>query len=129
MISTSFLVFFFAVIGLTITMLVVSALLNPRGVKRKNLLPFESGIVPEGDTNLRWRIDYFVVAISFVIFDIEAVFIYLWSIVVPEAGWLGFFTMSFFVFALLVGLVYEIKQRTFGWGLREEHALETNKTR
>jgi NADH-quinone oxidoreductase subunit A len=129
MVSTGFIVYFVAVILLTITMLVISALLNPKGVKRTNILPFESGIVPHGDTHIRWRIDYFIVAISFVIFDIEAVFIYLWSIVVLEAGWLGFFTTSFFIVALIVGLIYEVKQQAFGWGLREKDALETNKAR
>ena len=129
MVSTNFIIYFVAVILLTVTMLVISSLLNPKAVKRRNLLPFESGIVPQGDTHLRWRIDYFIVAISFVIFDIEAVFIYLWSIVVLEAGWYGFFTTSFFILALLLGLVYEIKQGAFGWGLRETHALETNKSR
>lgn len=128
MISTDFLVYFFAVFLLTITMLVISTLLNPKAVKRKNLLPFESGIVPQGDTALRWRIDYFVVAISFVIFDIEAVFLYLWSIVVMETGWIGFFSTSFFILVLLAGLVYEIKQQAFAWGLRKSNALETNKT-
>jgi len=109
-------------------MLLISKLLNPKGFKRKNLLPFESGIVPQGDTQLRWRIDYFVIAISFVIFDVEAIFIYLWSIVVLEAGWLGFFSTTFFILALLIGLVYEAKQQSFGWGLREKHALEIDKT-
>jgi len=129
MISTGFLVYFVAVLVLTITMLVISTLLNPKSIKRKNLLPFESGIVPQGDTALRWRIDYFVVAISFVIFDIEAVFIYLWSLVVLEAGWIGFFSTSFFILVLLAGLVYETKQRAFTWGMRGDNALETNKTR
>lgn len=129
MVSTGFIVYFIAVILLTITMLVISALLNPKGIKRTNLLPFESGIVPHGDSHLRWRIDYFIVAISFVIFDIEAVFIYLWAIVVLEAGWLGFFTTSFFILALIIGLVYEVKQQAFGWGLRGKYALETDKTR
>jgi len=128
MISTDFLVYFCAVFLLTITMLLISKLLNPKGIKRKNLLPFESGIVPQGDTQLRWRIDYFVIAISFVIFDVEAIFIYLWSIVVLEAGWLGFFSTTFFILALLIGLVYEVKQQSFGWGLREKHALEIDKT-
>jgi NADH-quinone oxidoreductase subunit A len=128
MVSISFLVYFIAVILLTITMLVISYLLNPKKQQLTKQLPFESGIIPHGDTHLRWHVDYFIVAISFVIFDIEAVFIYLWSIVVLEAGWLGFFITSFFILTLLVGLVYEIKQHAFGWGLRGKHALEANKT-
>ncbi len=119
MVSTNFIVYFLAVIILTITMLVISALLNPKNVRRKNLLPFESGIEGHGDTHLRWRIDFFIVAISFLIFDIEAIFIYLWASVVLDAGWFGFFVSTFFIGSLLLGLLFEVKQQAFGWGLRQ----------
>ena len=121
MVSVSFVIYIVAVLALTATMLVVSKLLNPKTAKHRNNLPFESGIVPTGSTNLRWRVDYFVIAISFVIFDIEAVFLYLWSIVVLEAGWSGFFTTSFFIAALILGLIYEVKQQAFGWGLKQQN--------
>ena len=116
MLSTSFIVYFIAVILLTITMLLVSHLLNPKVPKRTNNEPFESGIVGQGSTDIRWNINYFLVAISFVIFDIEAVFLYVWSMVVMEAGWQGFFITSFFIFILLIALLYEIKQGAFLWG-------------
>jgi len=95
MISTSFVVYFIAIILLTFTMILVSHLLNPKVPKRINNAPFESGIVGQGSTDIRWNINYFLVAISFVIFDIEAVFLYVWSIVVMEAGWHGFFILHF----------------------------------
>lgn len=123
MISTSFLVYLSAVILLTITMLVVSHLLNPKVPKRVNKLPFESGIVPVGSTDIRWNVNYFLVAISFVIFDLEAVFLYIWAIVVMEAGWQGFFTTSFFIFALLIALFYEVKQGAFDWGLKDKEQV------
>ena len=116
MISTSFLVYFIAIILLTCTMLLVSHLLNPKVPTRINNEPFESGIIAQGSTDIRWNINYFLVAISFVIFDIEAVFLYVWSIVVMEAGWHGFFISSFFIFILLIALLYEIKQGAFLWG-------------
>lgn len=116
MISTSFIVYFIAILLLTITMLLVSHLLNPKVPQRTNNEPFESGIIGQGGTDIRWNINYFLVAISFVIFDIEAVFLYVWSIVVMEAGWHGFFISSFFIFILLIALLYEIKQGAFLWG-------------
>ena len=70
MLSTSFIVYFIAVILLTITMLLVSHLLNPKVAKRTNNEPFESGIVGQGGTDIRWNINYYLVAISFVIFDL-----------------------------------------------------------
>jgi NADH-quinone oxidoreductase subunit A len=119
MISTSFLVYLIAVILLTMTMLLVSHLLNPKTGKRINKLPYESGIVPSGTTDIRWNVNYFLVAISFVIFDLEAVFLYIWSIVVMEAGWQGFIITSFFIFALLIGLFYEVRQGAFDWGKKQ----------
>ena len=116
MLSTSFIVYFIAIILLTITMLLVSHLLNPKVPTRTNNEPFESGIIAQGSTDIRWNINYFLVAISFVIFDIEAVFLYVWAIVVMEAGWHGFFITSFFIFILLIALLYEIKQGAFLWG-------------
>ncbi len=116
MLSVNFIIYLGAIVLLTITMLVVSHLLNPKTPKRKNKLPFESGIVPQGSTDIRWNVNYFLVGISFVIFDLEAVFLYLWSIVVLEAGWQGFFVTSFFIFALLIALFYEVKQGAFNWG-------------
>jgi len=119
MVSTSFLVYLVAVLALTATMLLVSHLLNPKTAERVNKLPYESGIVPAGDTDIRWNVNYFMVAISFVIFDMEAVFLYIWAIVVMEAGWTGFFITSFFIFVLLIGLFYEVRQGAFNWGQKE----------
>ncbi|EPJ52924.1 MAG: NADH-ubiquinone/plastoquinone oxidoreductase subunit 3 [Osedax symbiont Rs2] len=116
MISMAFVVYFLAIILLTITMLVISRLLNPKAVKRSNKLPFESGIVPHGDTNLRWNVNYFLVAILFVIFDMEAVFLYVWAIVVLETGWPAFFATSVFIFVLLIALVYEWRMGVLEWG-------------
>ena len=65
MISTSFIVYFIAVILLTLTMVLVSYLLNPKVPKRVNNEPFESGIIGQGSTDIRWNINYFLVAISF----------------------------------------------------------------
>lgn len=119
MISMNFVVYLVAVVLLTITMLVISHLLNPKTAKRSNKLPYESGIVPTGDTDIRWNVNYFLVAISFVIFDIEAVFLYIWAIVVLNAGWEGFFITTFFIGVLLIGLFYEVKQGAFNWGNQE----------
>ncbi|MBL4814246.1 MAG: NADH-quinone oxidoreductase subunit A [Shewanella sp.] len=120
MVSASFIFYVFAIIIVTMTMIIVSHALNPRGHKRTNAYPYESGIVPVGDTNIRWNVNYFLIAISFVIFDIEAVFLYLWSLVVVETSWPGLFTASLFILALLIALIYEIKQGAFDWGIRKE---------
>ncbi|MEY8214133.1 MAG: NADH-quinone oxidoreductase subunit A, partial [Colwellia sp.] len=83
-------------------------------------------IIGQGSTDIRWNINYFLVAISFVIFDIEAVFLYVWSIVVMEAGWHGFVISSFFIFILLIALLYEIKQGAFLWGEKKTNKSVQN---
>lgn len=120
MVSASFIFYVFAIIIVTMTMIIVSYALNPRGHKRTNVYPYESGIVPVGDTNIRWNVNYFLIAISFVIFDIEAVFLYLWSLVVVETSWPGLLTASVFILALFIALIYEIKQGAFDWGMSKE---------
>jgi len=116
MISITFVVYFFAILLLTATMLAISHLLNPKAPHRKNNLPFESGIVPQGSTDLRWTVNYFLVAILFVIFDMEAVFLYVWAIVVMDTGWPAFIATSIFIGILLIALIYEWKMGVLEWG-------------
>jgi len=116
MISITFVVYFIAILLLTSTMLFISHLLNPKITKRKNLLPFESGIVPQGNTDLRWTVNYFLVAILFIIFDMEAVFLYVWASVVLDTGWPAFFATSVFIAILLIALVYEWRMGVLEWG-------------
>ena len=97
-------------------MCLLSHLLNPVPAKEVKHIPFESGVVPVGSTDLRWSVDYFLIAISFVIFDMEAVFLYVWSIVVMNAGWKGFFATTLFVSILLIALFYEWRLGALEWG-------------
>lgn len=128
MLSLPFLIYLFAVLALTVTILIVSHLLNPKIPPRKNPLPFESGIVPTGTTDLRWTVNYYLVAILFIIFDMEAVFLYIWAAVVLEAGWPGFFGTSMFVVILLVALMYEWRMGVLEWGHKLKTRQKSNKT-
>ncbi|MGH7230866.1 MAG: NADH-quinone oxidoreductase subunit A [Nitrospiraceae bacterium] len=84
--------------------------------------PYESGINPTGTAHLRFSIQYYLVAMLFVIFDLEAVFLYAWSVAVPESGWVGFAEMSVFVGILLIALVYLWRVGALDWGARYERA-------
>lgn len=113
----SFVVYFIAVIALTASMVAISRLLNPSTQnKRTNFLPFESGIIPVGSTDSRWNVNFYPVAILFVIFDLEAVFLYVWTGVVVEGGWAAFATVSLFVFSLLLALLYVWRMGVLEWG-------------
>ncbi len=129
MLSLPFLIYLFAVLALTVTILVISHLLNPKITPRVNPLPFESGIVPTGTTDLRWTVNYYLVAILFVIFDMEAVFLYIWAAVVLEAGWPAFWGTSMFVLILLVALVYEWRMGVLEWGDKLNPRQQNTKTK
>ena len=77
--------------------------------------PFESGIVPVGDTHIRLAVHFYPVAIFFVIFDLEAIFIFAWAVAFREAGWLGYAEMLVFIGLLLVALVYLWKIGALDW--------------
>lgn len=113
----SFIVYLAAVIALTATMLAISRLLNPKSQKpRTNFLPFESGILPSGSADSRWNVQFYPVAILFVIFDLEAAFLYVWTGVVVDGGWAAFVTISLFILSLLLALVYVWRMGVLEWG-------------
>jgi NADH-quinone oxidoreductase subunit A len=69
-------------------------------------VPYESGIRPTGTAQIRLPIQYYLIAMFFVIFDLEAVFLYAWAVAVKETGWLGFIEAVIFVAILLAALAY-----------------------
>lgn len=102
------------VVGLVIVvMLGFPALLGERHWKKPErrsesatAIPYESGIRPTGSAQVRSPVQYYLVAMFFVIFDVEAAFLYAWAIAVPETGWLGFIEVTIFVAILLAALAY-----------------------
>ena len=87
-------------------MLGVSALVGGRTYGRAKTEPFESGIVSTGSAHLRLPAKFYLVAMFFVIFDVEALFLYAWAVSVRESGWAGFIEAAIFIFILAAGLVY-----------------------
>lgn len=82
-------------------------------------IPFESGIVPVGEAeDSRLSIEFYMVAMFFVIFDLETIFIIAWAVAFDELGWTGFIGASIFIVLLLVALVYEYKSGALDWGLK-----------
>ncbi|WWO98583.1 MAG: NADH-quinone oxidoreductase subunit A [Candidatus Dasytiphilus stammeri] len=76
---------------------------------RNKDLPFESGINSVGSARLRFSARFFLVAILFVIFDVESLYLYVWSISIRETGWLGFSEAALFIFVLLISLIYLLR--------------------
>jgi NADH-quinone oxidoreductase subunit A len=103
----SLLIYIAAVIGLIGIMLGLSYILGQRHNDRAKGEPYEGGMIPTGSARLKFSADFYLIAMFFVIFDLEAVFLIAWAISVREAGWFGFIGVSIFVFLLLVVLIYE----------------------
>lgn len=107
--------FVFAVFGLCAFMITASWLLGGRSQGRSKDLPFESGIVGAGSPRQKFSVKFYLVAMLFVIFDIEAVFLFAWAISLPESGWAGFIAAAIFIFILLAGLIYDSRVGALDW--------------
>ncbi|GAL99261.1 NADH-quinone oxidoreductase subunit A [Acetobacter tropicalis NRIC 0312] len=78
--------------------------------------PFESGIIPTGSAHLRLPVQYYLVAMFFVIFDVETAFLFTWAIVVTDVGWIGYSAAVLFIFFLAVSLAYLWRAGGLDWG-------------
>lgn len=96
----------FAVILLVGGMLGVSYFLGERHHEKATSQPFESGVIPTGSARLHFPIHFYVIAMFFVVFDLEAVFIFTWAISMRETGWPGYIVIVIFIAELLILLFY-----------------------
>ena len=103
----------FAVVGI---MIGASFVLGQRHRDRATGQPYESGIVSEGSARVRMTSQFYLMAMLFVIFDLEAVFIFAWAVAVRELGWVGYSAISVFIVLLLIALVYLWRIGALGWG-------------
>ena len=99
-------------VGLT---MVATHWLGPKRKTKIKLESFECGIEPRGNARVPFPIRYFLVAILFVLFDVEVIFMYPWAVNFKEFGLTGFFQMLVFISLLLVGFFYIIKKKALVW--------------
>ncbi len=113
-----FLVYAISVMALLGLVLTVSWFVGSRTRHRKATdMPFESGIVPVGSAEgTRLSIEFYLIAMFFVIFDLETIFIFAWAVAFYELGWTGYAGVSIFIVILLVALVYEWRTGALDWG-------------
>ncbi len=100
---------------LTAAMLGLSYLLGERHKERATGEPYESGIVPTGSAHLRLSVRYYLVAVFFVIFDLEAAFLFAWAVAFRQLGWAGYLEVIIFIGVLLAGLVYLWRSGALDW--------------
>ena len=108
-------VYFVVVILVVAGMLAVSYILGQRHRDPATGAPYESGILSEGSANVRLSAKFYLVAMFFVIFDLEAVFIFLWAIAGRELGWAGYFEALVFIGVLAAALAYLWRVGALDW--------------
>jgi len=118
------LVYSVIVIALVMSLLVVSALLGQKRRDHATDDVYESGVLPVGSAQLKIAVPFYLTAILFIIFDLEAAFLFAWSISIREAGWLGYIEVCVFIFILLAGLLYLWRAGALEWRTkRQQHDL------
>ena len=113
-------IYFAAAVGLIALMIGLSYLLGQRHRSRAAEEPYESGIVPTGSAWMQFDVKYYLVAMFFVIFDLEALFIFAWAVSLREAGWAGFIEALIFIVVLVAGLAYIWSMGALDWGPARE---------
>ena len=108
-------IYFAIVCFLAVAMLSLSYVLGQRHHERATGSPYESGIVSEGTARVRLSAKFYLVAMFFVIFDLEAVFLFAWAVSVREAGWFGYFEVVVFVGILIATLAYLWRVGALDW--------------
>jgi len=109
------LVHFLAVVGIALLILGLSAWVGVKRPSREKLSPYECGIPPVGNTRERFSVSFYLVGMLFILFDVEAVFLYPWAVVYKSLKWFGFLEMFLYIAILLAGFVYVWKKGALDW--------------
>jgi NADH-quinone oxidoreductase subunit A len=105
------------VVGLVVggVLLTVGSLVSPNRPDPAKLSPYECGFEAFEDARMKFDVRYYLVAILFILFDLEIAFLFPWATVLPEIGFAGFAAMMVFLFILIVGFIYEWKKGALQW--------------
>lgn len=106
----------FAIAALVVLLLLlVASKIGPKSINSVKAEPFESGNPPKGDARIRFSVRFYLIAMLFLIFDLEVVFLYPWAIYFRELGMFGLVQMGIFLIILTVGYIYVWKKGALDW--------------
>ena len=111
----SIIIFIFIALGLSIGFIVLNFLFSPKNPDPEKLSAYECGFEAFGDSRMEFDVRFYLVAILFIIFDLEIAFLFPWAISLGNLGPLGFWSMMVFLFILTIGFVYEWKKGALDW--------------
>jgi NADH-quinone oxidoreductase subunit A len=106
----------FMVLALVVVLLLLAGWLGEKKDNPTKGSAYECGIIPTGLARFNYSVPFYLVAIDFLIFDVEAAFIFSWAVAFEELGWTGWLKILFFIFVLLIGLVYIWRKGGLDWG-------------
>jgi len=111
----SIIVFFFVALGLSVGFIVLNFLFSPKKPDPEKLSAYECGFEAFGDSRMEFDVRFYLVAILFIIFDLEIAFLFPWAISLGNLGPLGFWSMMVFLLILTIGFIYEWKKGALDW--------------
>jgi len=109
------LLFILVGVGVGVAPMVLGKLLGPSNPDPEKLSPYECGFEAFEDARMKFDVRYYLVAILFILFDLEIAFLFPWAIVLQDIGWFGFTAMMLFLAILVVGFIYEWKKGALEW--------------
>jgi NADH-quinone oxidoreductase subunit A len=112
-------VYFAAIVVIVAVMIGLSYALGQRHRERATAEPYESGVAATGTARVRFDIKFYLVAVFFLIFDLEAAFLYAWAVAVRETGWAGYAEVLVFTGVLAAALAYLWRLGALDWGKRK----------
>jgi len=111
----SIIIFLFIALGLSVGFIVLNFLFSPKNPDPEKLSAYECGFEAFGDSRMEFDVRFYLVAILFIIFDLEIAFLFPWAISLGNLGPLGFWSMMVFLFILTIGFIYEWKKGALDW--------------
>ena len=111
----SIIIFVFVALGLSIGFIVLNFLFSPKNPDPEKLSAYECGFEAFSDSRMEFDVRFYLVAILFIIFDLEIAFLFPWAISLGNIGSLGFWSMMIFLFILTIGFIYEWKKGALDW--------------
>ena len=117
MLAEYFPILLFLLVGLAVGVapLVLGKLFAPNNPDPDKVAPYECGFEAFEDARMKFDVRYYLVAILFILFDLEIAFLFPWAIVLQDIGWFGFVAMMVFLLILIVGFIYEWKKGALEW--------------
>jgi NADH-quinone oxidoreductase subunit A len=102
-------------LGVGVAPLLIGKLVSPHKPDAQKNSPYECGFEAFEDARMKFDVRYYLVAILFILFDLEIAFLFPWAVVIQEIGMAGFLAMMLFLFVLVVGFIYEWKKGALEW--------------